>query len=71
MQVLRNPVTAADGVTYEEEAIVKHFASGSDLSPLTHQRMPHDGCTLLFPNRSLKQAIEFWAAANNVDELLA
>ncbi|GAX80664.1 hypothetical protein CEUSTIGMA_g8099.t1 [Chlamydomonas eustigma] len=153
LKVLRHPVVAADGVTYEEEAILKHFrlttagpaaktsnaatvtrpvvstttsapealsarppdastsisssaASGTSVtgstsavvacrrqeggltssttilqynsmtsnndyckatSPLTRQVMPHDGCPLLFPNRALRQAIEFWVAANDVD----
>ena len=40
-------------------------------SPLTKQRMPHGGSMLVFPNRALKQAIEYWAATNNVEDLLA
>ena len=123
-QVFRSPVVAADGVTYEEAAIARHFAAfaatttaaaggaGSETtaaaaaaaagphpahaatslaatattatttaltttvisvatSPLTKQRMPHGGSTLVFPNRALKQAIEYWAATNNVEDLLA
>ena len=97
-QVFRNPVVAADGVTYEEEAILRHFATfsaksltsisssqglkggegagaptpvlPSATSPLTKQRLPYDGCTHTFPNRALKQAIEYWAATNNIKEMM-
>eukprot|EP00955_Chlamydomonas_euryale_P071067 360946-Chlamydomonas_euryale.AAC.19 len=68
-QVLRNPVIAADGVTYEEAAIRRHMATGSKVSPSTGRKLP-GGCTELFPNRALRQAVQFWAATNQVEALL-
>ncbi|KAG1670203.1 hypothetical protein FOA52_014979 [Chlamydomonas sp. UWO 241] len=67
-QLLRNPVVAADGVTYEEGAIARHFASGSTASPLTGKQMP-GGVVVVYPNKALRQAVAFWAAANHVEEL--
>ena len=43
-QVMRDPVTAADGHTYERGAIV-HWMHASSISPVTHQPLPNKQLT--------------------------
>ena len=52
--VFQDPVTAADGFSYEADAIRKWMGK-SDVSPMTNLRFEHKE---LVPNRSLKSAIE-------------
>eukprot|EP00798_Chlamydomonas_sp_ICE-L_P023128 gene23128-30329_t len=52
-QVLRDPVVAHDGMTYERKVIEMHFENTKTaISPVTKQKMP---TTAIFPNRALKQ----------------
>jgi len=51
---MKDPVVAADGHSYEREAILQWFAT-SDKSPLTGARMP---TTQVFPNFTLRQLSE-------------
>jgi len=67
-KLLQDPVVAADGFTYEREAIEKHLKGGSIQSPVNPQQKL--ASTALYPNKGLKQAIEWWAAANQVYDLL-
>ena len=53
-ELMRDPVTAADGHSYERTAIEQWLAS-SDLSPLTGQRLPHKQLTR---SHALRNAIE-------------
>ncbi|KAG2490402.1 hypothetical protein HYH03_011202 [Edaphochlamys debaryana] len=57
-EVFRDPVVAADGVTYEREAIEKHLRH-VPTSPVTKQRLPY---THVYPNTALVRAIEHWRA---------
>jgi hypothetical protein len=54
MEVMRDPVLAADGQTYERAEIEKWFAKGNRMSPLTGAELPS---TLLTPNIALRKAI--------------
>lgn len=59
MDVMSHPVVAADGHTYESDAIESWFNQASSsqappTSPMTGERLPHK---TLVPNRSLKSAI--------------
>ncbi|CAI5735281.1 unnamed protein product [Hyaloperonospora brassicae] len=54
-----DPVVAADGHTYEREAILQWFAT-SDMSPMTGVHMP---TTQVFPNFTLRQLSEEVQAA--------
>ena len=54
-ELMRDPVSTADGHTYEREAIEQWFAAGHDTSPSTGASLPH---TQLAPNIALRQAIE-------------
>ncbi|GLJ10679.1 hypothetical protein SUGI_0132860 [Cryptomeria japonica] len=60
-EVMDDPHFAADGFTYELEAIKEWFDSGHNTSPMTNARVDH---TNLLPNRSLKSAIQEWKEAN-------
>ena len=54
-EVMRDPVIAADGYSYEREAIQFWFDSGNTTSPMTNVRLSH---TRLVPNQTLRIAIE-------------
>uniref|UniRef100_T1IUY7 U-box domain-containing protein n=1 Tax=Strigamia maritima TaxID=126957 RepID=T1IUY7_STRMM len=54
-ELMRDPVIAADGFTYEQTAIMEWFESGKDSSPMTNDRLPHMQLT---PNLVLKMLIQ-------------
>lgn len=53
-QLMFAPMVAADGHTYEEEAIKKHLET-SNKSPMTNEQLPH---TFLIPNRGVRSMIQ-------------
>ncbi|XP_065666379.1 uncharacterized protein LOC100211223 isoform X7 [Hydra vulgaris] len=55
MEIMVDPVIAADGFTYEKKSILSWFSSGKVTSPMTNIPLSH---TELVPNRSLKNVIE-------------
>ncbi|CDY58794.1 BnaA07g38080D [Brassica napus] len=55
--VMEDPQVAADGFTYEGEAIRCWLDSGHETSPMTNKRLIH---TSLVPNLSLRSAIQEW-----------
>ncbi|XAR63052.1 Non-specific serine/threonine protein kinase [Bertholletia excelsa] len=56
-EIMQDPHVAADGFTYELEAIRGWLDSGHDTSPMTNLRLPH---TNLVPNHALRSAIQEW-----------
>ncbi|KAF9613949.1 hypothetical protein IFM89_013484 [Coptis chinensis] len=56
-EVMRDPRVAADGFTYESEAISGWLDGGHNTSPMTNLTLSN--CDLI-PNRSLRSAIEEW-----------
>ncbi|KAK3194786.1 hypothetical protein Dsin_026096 [Dipteronia sinensis] len=56
-EVMQDPVVAADGYTYEAEALRGWLEGGHDTSPMTNLQLPHND---LLPNRSLRSAIQEW-----------
>ncbi|XP_077241908.1 U-box domain-containing protein 33-like [Tasmannia lanceolata] len=56
-EIMRDPQVAADGFTYEAEAIKGWLDSGHDTSPMTNNKLNH--CELI-PNHSLRSAIREW-----------
>ncbi|KAJ4813176.1 U-box domain-containing protein kinase family protein [Rhynchospora pubera] len=56
-EVMKDPCIAADGYTYETEAIKGWLDSGHETSPLTNMPLPH---TKLTPNYALRSAIKQW-----------
>ncbi|GLI63859.1 hypothetical protein VaNZ11_006969 [Volvox africanus] len=57
-KVFRDPVVAADGVTYERDAIERHLRHVST-SPMTKQYLPSKQ---LYANNALKSAIAQWSS---------
>ncbi|TKW31971.1 hypothetical protein SEVIR_2G140900v4 [Setaria viridis] len=55
--VMRDPLIAADGFTYEAEAIREWLDSGHGTSPMTNLELPHRD---LLPNHALRSAIQEW-----------
>ena len=53
-QIMRDPVVAADGQSYERAAIEAFLRAGNTTSPVTGQRLAHPGLT---PNAALAAAI--------------
>ncbi|XP_078156087.1 U-box domain-containing protein 70-like [Carex rostrata] len=56
-EVMKNPHIAADGFTYEADAIKKWLSRGHNTSPMTNLPLPHHD---LIPNRVLHSAIQEW-----------
>ncbi|KAL6906435.1 hypothetical protein ACP4OV_004036 [Aristida adscensionis] len=54
-EVMRDPQVAADGVTYEGDAIRGWLDAGREVSPVTRQRLAHRE---LVPNLALRAAIQ-------------
>eukprot|EP00617_Octactis_speculum_P014832 CAMPEP_0185750568 /NCGR_PEP_ID=MMETSP1174-20130828/9350_1 /TAXON_ID=35687 /ORGANISM="Dictyocha speculum, Strain CCMP1381" /LENGTH=86 /DNA_ID=CAMNT_0028427179 /DNA_START=82 /DNA_END=338 /DNA_ORIENTATION=- len=61
MEVMEDPVIAADGHTYDRLAIQQSFASGNTKSPMTNQLLETAN---LIPNRSMKSRIADWKDKN-------
>lgn len=56
-EIMEDPYIAADGFTYEAEAIRGWLNSGHDTSPMTNLKLDH---TDLVPNYALHNAIREW-----------
>ncbi|KAA8520639.1 hypothetical protein F0562_014895 [Nyssa sinensis] len=56
-EIMRDPQVAADGFTYEAEALRGWLDSGHDTSPMTNLKLAH--CNLV-PNHALRSAIQEW-----------
>ncbi|KAL1569693.1 putative U-box domain-containing protein 50 [Salvia divinorum] len=56
-EVMQNPHLAADGFSYELEAIGEWLKTGHDTSPMTNLKLTH---RLLVPNHTLRSLIEDW-----------
>ncbi|XP_021713651.1 U-box domain-containing protein 33-like isoform X2 [Chenopodium quinoa] len=55
--IMRDPHFAADGFTYEADAVRGWFESGSNTSPMTNLKLSNHNLT---PNRALRSAIQEW-----------
>ena len=56
-EVMKDPYIAADGFTYEADAIRGWLNSGHNTSPMTNLKLEH---TDLVPNYALHNAIQEW-----------
>uniref|UniRef100_A0A0D3BMA7 RING-type E3 ubiquitin transferase n=2 Tax=Brassica oleracea var. oleracea TaxID=109376 RepID=A0A0D3BMA7_BRAOL len=56
-EVMREPSVAADGHTYEAEALREWLDNGHDTSPMTNLKLAHRN---LVPNHPLRSAIHEW-----------
>ncbi|XP_011650749.1 U-box domain-containing protein 33 isoform X1 [Cucumis sativus] len=60
-EIMQDPHVAADGYTYEAEAIRGWLDSGHETSPMTNLRLENRN---LVPNRALRSAIQEWLHHN-------
>lgn len=56
-EVMKNPHVAADGFSYELEAIEEWLKMGHDTSPMTNLSLKHK---FLTPNHTLRSLIQEW-----------
>ncbi|CAK9320541.1 unnamed protein product [Citrullus colocynthis] len=56
-EVMKNPHVAADGFSYELEAIEQWLRAGHDTSPMTNLKLQHPYLT---PNHTLRSLIQDW-----------
>ncbi|ESQ31308.1 hypothetical protein EUTSA_v10003671mg [Eutrema salsugineum] len=56
-EVMKNPHVAADGFSYELEAIEEWLGMGHDTSPMTNLRLDYQ---ILTPNHTLRSLIQDW-----------
>ncbi|KAK4379260.1 hypothetical protein RND71_001122 [Anisodus tanguticus] len=56
-ETMQDPVVAADGFTYEAEALRGWLDSGHETSPMTNLTLSHKN---LVPNRALRSAVQEW-----------
>lgn len=56
-EIMRNPHVAADGFSYELEAIEEWLWTGHDTSPMTNSKLKHK---VLAPNHNLRAFIQEW-----------
>ncbi|KAK9143779.1 hypothetical protein Syun_013179 [Stephania yunnanensis] len=56
-EIMRDPHTAADGHTYEGDALRRWIDSGQDASPVTGLKLSH---LAIVPNHALKSAVQEW-----------
>lgn len=59
--VMKDPVVAADGHTYERKAIEEWIASNKGRSPVTKAKLKDKS---LFPNCALRSQIEEWQSSH-------
>lgn len=57
-EVMQDPHVAADGFTYEAEAIKGWLDSGHETSPMTNLKLEHQN---LVPNHDLRSGIQEWS----------
>ncbi|KAK6142129.1 hypothetical protein DH2020_006997 [Rehmannia glutinosa] len=58
-EIMHDPQVAADGFTYEGDALRGWLKSGRETSPMTNLKLSHSN---LVPNHSLRLAIQDWLA---------
>ncbi|KAM7380596.1 hypothetical protein PAMP_003879 [Pampus punctatissimus] len=61
-ELMKEPVIASDGYSYEQESIQRWIRSKNKTSPMTNLPLQ---TTLLTPNRSLKMAIARWKSSSS------
>ncbi|KAA0036349.1 putative U-box domain-containing protein 50 isoform X1 [Cucumis melo var. makuwa] len=61
-EVMKNPHVAADGFSYELEAIEQWIGAGHETSPMTNLKLQHPYLT---PNHTLRSLIQDWQNENS------
>ncbi|KAK9279216.1 hypothetical protein L1049_012894 [Liquidambar formosana] len=72
LQIMKDPVTAVTGITYDRESIEHWLLTAKDATcPVTNQPLSRD-CNDLTPNHTLRRLIQAWCtsnATNGVDRI--
>ncbi|KAF5454398.1 hypothetical protein F2P56_024067 [Juglans regia] len=66
--IMKNPHVAADGFSYELEAIEEWVETGHDTSPTTNLRLKH---TKVIPNHTLRSLIQDWQSKRSTAASIA
>jgi hypothetical protein len=61
LDLMRDPVTAPTGITYDRESIEAWLDTGRATCPVTHAPLRHED---LVPNHSTRRVIQDWCVAN-------
>lgn len=56
-EIMHDPQVAADGFTYERDALIGWLENGRETSPMTNLKLDHLHLT---PNHALRHAIQDW-----------
>ncbi|XP_042503260.1 E3 ubiquitin-protein ligase PUB24-like [Macadamia integrifolia] len=68
LQIMKDPVTAVTGITYDRESIEQWLSSGKNTTcPVTKQPLPLDSS--LTPNHTLRRLIQAWCTTKGVDRI--
>ncbi|KAJ8439335.1 hypothetical protein Cgig2_022472 [Carnegiea gigantea] len=68
LQIMKDPVTAATGITYDRDSIERWLKTAADpVCPVTKQRLARDSD--LTPNHTLRRLIQAWCVANAKDRI--
>lgn len=61
LELMKDPVTLCNGITYDRECIERWFESGNITCPVTNQIVPNFD---LIPNHTLRMMIQHWCVQN-------
>uniref|UniRef100_A0A0E0CXS0 U-box domain-containing protein n=1 Tax=Oryza meridionalis TaxID=40149 RepID=A0A0E0CXS0_9ORYZ len=61
LDLMRDPVTAPTGITYDREGIEAWLDTGRAVCPVTHAPLRHED---LVPNHAIRRVIQDWCVAN-------
>ncbi|CAN6313449.1 unnamed protein product [Urochloa humidicola] len=61
LDLMRDPVTAPTGITYDRESIEAWLDTGRATCPVTHAPLRHED---LVPNHAIRRVIQDWCVAN-------
>ncbi|KAL2932706.1 E3 ubiquitin-protein ligase PUB24 [Bienertia sinuspersici] len=66
LQIMKDPVTAATGITYDRCSIERWLKAAEAVCPVTKQPLPNDQLT---PNHTLRRLIQAWCVANGAQRI--
>ncbi|XP_050370732.1 E3 ubiquitin-protein ligase PUB24-like [Argentina anserina] len=69
LQIMKDPVTVATGITYDRESIEQWFLTTKDMTcPVTKQPLPKDNSNeSMTPNHTLRRLIQQWCTVNAIN----
>ncbi|XP_043694090.1 E3 ubiquitin-protein ligase PUB23-like [Telopea speciosissima] len=68
LQIMKDPVTAVSGITYDRDSIEQWLSSGKNtMCPVSKQPLPAD--SYITPNHTLRRLIQAWCTTKGVDRI--